>query len=241
MIFAKLNCEDIVQTLDQTRIDASKCFSDSISIISKIEICPDFAVVAPLTPVYYDVTTLKYLDWSYSTENKTTGYTVKLRLTDSATPTPNVVYDTKYIKAYSSTTDLLVSSDNDLITYEADVLRYVRPGRNSFLDIHREARDEIMRVLNQKGIKDSDGDKLTIASLLDKEEIKNWSRFFVLKVIFESFSNQIDDVFDRKSKKYFSLMMQYQTTSLANLTLDTDLDDEEDTIVHLSSIELRRR
>lgn len=209
-IFASLELESVAQVGDKIRIDAGKSFtSPDEAAISLIEIKPESSAS------WYDVTSNKYLDWQYSTGGTKT---VSVRITTDAAPEVASLD----IEALTAVDDKLFSGDQDIVPYEDDILKYVRSGRNSFLDKHRAAQKRILAILDEKRITAQDGSKLTKEHIFDKEEFKDWSKFMVLQMIFESLSNAVDDVFDRKAKKYASLCEMASNRAVLRIDLNKD-------------------
>lgn len=107
-----------------------------------------------------------------------------------------------YPKVYSESGDYLFSNDGDLTSHEPDLMKWVTDGRSSFKNVHRRSQKLIVAWLDEKGYVNVYGDKYTKRDIVDIEEVKQWSTFMTLRLIFQGLSNAIDDVFDRKSKTY---------------------------------------
>lgn len=217
MIFPNLEVEPVVQVLDKTRLDASKTFTTpNEAAISLIRIKPS------ATDSFIDVTSLMYLDWAYLTDGNKT---VTVEVTTDGAP----VTITKDISVLTEANDYLFSNDSDLVDKESDILKWVSPGRASFKDKHRAAQKLIVSYLNDiKGFRDASDNRLTKASLIDKEEVRQWSVFLTLRLIFQSLSNAVDDVFDKKSRYYSDFEELYKNKSL--LVLDLNGDNVKDFI-----------
>lgn len=218
MIFPVIKLEDIVQVGDQTRLDARKSYTtpDEASI-TLIEIEPDTALG------FLDITSSQYLDYQYSTDGTKT---ISLRVTTDGSPETV----TKTLEITTEADDKLFSSDEELTSHEPDILEYVRAGRNSFLNVHRTAQDRILTWLDEKRITDTNGDRLTKANIIDIEEVNDWSKFMVLRMIFEGLSNSIDDIFSAKSQRYRELEAIARNRS--QLRLDKDGDGETDSVAY---------
>jgi len=199
-----------------------------------------YTVEAALDTDYIDVTGASssdwYLDWEYGTDSGSP-YTVTCRVTTDGVP----VTSTDTIEVISAADDTLFSDDTDLIMHEADILKWVPSGRNSFLNIHRRAQERILAWLDEGGYTDSDGNRITKAAILDLQEVKEWSLFMTLRLIFEGISNAVDDVFDQKAKKYAS--REKEARSRDKLRIDFDGDGVIDTGEYftIESPVLRRR
>jgi hypothetical protein len=215
MIFPILELESQLRVNDKSRLDGSKSFlSPDEAAITLVEIEPEIGAG------FIDVTSNRYLDWLYTTDGTKT---VSLRITTDALPT---VF-TKDIDVILEENDILFSSDDDLVAHEDDILRYVRSGRSSFIDKHRLAKKRIVRWLSEQRIYDLDGNNLTDAAIMDVEEVNEWSKFYVLYIIFNSLSNAIDDIFAQKAALYQSLAKDAQQRSA--IRLDRNGDGNEDT------------
>jgi hypothetical protein len=124
--------------------------------------------------------------------------------------------------------------------YEPELLNWVRAGRNSFLDVHRASQDRILTYLDEKRIWDTNGDRLTLDAITDVVEVKDWSKFMTLRLIFEGISNATDDVFHEKALRYKAL--EVEARNRAALRLDRDGDGETDvTKLDMRSIFMVRR
>ena len=142
--------------------------------------------------------------------------------------------DTKYfyLKCYSEAGDRLFSGDGDLIAHEPDILRWVPDGRSSFKNIHRRAQKLIIAWLDEKGFVNTYSNKYDKNDIKDLEEVRQWSTFMTLRLIFSGMSNAIDDVFDRKSKEYS--MNEEAARARMILRIDTNKDGIADEIEGLS-------
>jgi hypothetical protein len=211
MIFINTELEGKVATRDKTRIDVSRTFAQG-ETITQIEIQPEG------TADYYDVTTSKYLDWQYSTD----GFkSVVVRVTGSVT---GVAAASSFLEIVSAGNDNLFSADADLKALEDDILNYIRNGRNSFKDKHREAQKVILNELDASRIWKDDGTRYEAVDIVDVQEFKQWSTYLTLRLICESLSNEVGDLWADKAQKYNS--MAIQAKSRATYRLDSNADGE---------------
>lgn len=232
-VFPSVEIESTVQVNDRTRIDASKSFaSKGEAAISLVEIDPEG------TSNFVDVTGSTssdwFIDWEYSTEAT---YSVSVRVTTDGLP----VTKTKDITVLSEANDKLFSSDSDLTAHEPDILNYVPTGRNSYKNIHRRAQERILAWLDERGYTDSSGDRLTKAAIVDTQEVKEWSTFMVLKLIFEGLSNSVEDIFATKAKEYQAKedSVRHRLRFRADFDGDGEIDNGEN--FSFSSVGLYRR
>lgn len=199
--FPIIENEAIVQVGDKTRIDATKSFATpDQQAISNVEIEPEsgsgFIAV-------FDADSKKwFLDWVYSGVSRTVA--VSVRVTTGHGGNALSTTNTKALSVLTHSDDYLFSSDSDLIAKESDILKRVRPGRSSFLDVHRQAQTQILQWLDESGYRSSNGSKIIKTDLVDKSEVSAWSRDLVLHLLFQNFSNQRDDIFFQKSQYYKS-------------------------------------
>jgi len=214
MIFPVMKLENVVQVNDQTRLDASKSYTTpDESSITLIEIEPDTGLG------FLDVSSQQHLDYQYSTDGTKS---VSLRVTTDGSP-QTLSFD---LEVVTEADDKLFSSDDQLTSHEPDILEYVKSGRNSFLNFHRTAQGRIVTWLDENRITDINGDRLTKDAIVDHEEVADWSKYMTLRLIFESLSNAIDDIFSFKSAKYREL--EDIARNRSQLRLDKDGDGETD-------------
>lgn len=205
MIFPILELERIVQVGDKTRLNATKTFSN-VDEITSVEIDPDN------TGTFYDVynedETLWYLDFVYGVAGIKT-VVVKVNSTEIKNYTLEVI---------SEVDDNLFSNDRDIVAYESDLMKWVVPGRSSFLDKHRTAQIEILNDLDSDGVWKCDGTRYVAADIIDIQEFKEWSKFATLRIIFESLSNEIGDIFALKAEKYNGQMVKAMRRAVLRLS-----------------------
>ena len=227
MIFPILKCENIVQVNDKTRLDATKSFQSPYeAAVTLFEIEPESGAG------FFAVGTSKYLDWAYSSAGEKTA---TVRITTDGSP----VTSTQTLTIISEADDKLFSNDQDLITMEDDILRLLRPGRASFLDKHRMAQFKIIDALDQMGLTDGFGNKLTKLDLFDATEVNEWSKYLTLNLIFASATSEANDVYMTKAAEY--LKMAQLASKRAGIRFDTDQDGSEDMRPDLYSARLVRR
>ena len=107
-----------------------------------------------------------------------------------------------YLHVYSVNGDYLFSNDPDLMQFEPDIRKWISDGRNSFLNIHRQAQKHILEWLDREGYTNTSGDIYTKYDFLNISEVFEWSRFVALRMIFEGIKSSKDDVFEQKKKDY---------------------------------------
>jgi hypothetical protein len=212
-IFPILENEAVVQVNDKTRLDGSKSFvTQNQSAISKIEISPNGAASA-----YIVVTTDEYLDWQYSSSGT---FAPKIRVTAGAA-SASAAFSSS-ISVVTSTLDYLFSTDQDLKLHEPDVLKYVQDGRATFKDVHRRAQTIIIKWLDKEGYIDAEAEPFTKADIIDIEEVKQWSTYVALRLIYEGISNSVDDIFAKKAEKYGKDEIVWRNRAILRLDEDGD-------------------
>ncbi len=133
---------------------------------------------------------------------------------------------TKYIKVFTAQGDCLFSDDEDLVTWEPDVVKWVATGRSSFLREHREAQEQVMYYLDRQGYTDVYGAKFTKFDIIDHSEVNEWSKFLALSIIYWGISNKKDDVF--LNKHYVYVKKYTEARDRAILRLDINRDKRSD-------------
>lgn len=222
MIFPVLKLEAKVQTNEKTRLDGTKSYTSiDEAAVSLVRIKPDSSdpYITVATGANATNSELWYLDWQYSSSGTKHP---EIEITTNATPSTYTVD----ITVANPNAEKLFSSDTDLIAEEPDILKYVKDGKNSFNDFHRVAQEKIMDEIYRQRIFNTDGNKLTIDEVLDTVELKQWSKYMVLKLIFESMSNKVDDIFSVKSTKYAQFEQKAFNECMNQMRLDYNKDGE---------------
>jgi len=217
MIFPYIECDEVVQADDKLRISSSKSFaSKDEAAISLVEIEPEagngFIDVTGATPLRADNF---YLDWQYATDGSKV---ISARVTTDGAPTTI----TKTITVITAAEDNLFSSDQDLAAVENNILKYVPAGKNSFKYLHREAQKQILEWFYINGYRATDGSRLEKEDVIVTEELKYWSTYTALRLLFEDLSNAIDDIFDKKSKLYQVQEHRWRHNSLLKIDVNKD-------------------
>jgi len=228
MIFPILTLEPTLQVDDKTRLDGVKSYvTPDETAVTVVSIEPEASAG------FIDVTSDKFLDWSYATEGTKT---VTIMVTTNGFPTS----ETKTIDVISAADDKLFSADSDLVFHEPDILSWTRDGRSSFLDVHRRAQDRILAKLDELQYTDSQGDRLTKDAILDVEEVKQWSIFLTLQLVFEGLSNAVDDQFAAKAEKYRKDKVVARNSGVKRLDTDGSGEIENDEKLDFRSRSLSR-
>jgi hypothetical protein len=239
MLFPKLTFETILQVDEKTRLDASLSFATEDENITDVLIEPESG--AGFVSVYNSGNTSKWhLDWAYELDGMKD---VSIRIeADSGNKTKTYIAG---VNVLTEDEDALLSSDNDLIPYEPDILNYLPKGKNSYIYAHRKAQERILSFLDEQRIWRSDSSIYTKQDLVDlpsefAEQFRQWSTFQTLLIIFESIQVNSADIFQEKKQEYENLMRQARNRS--SLRLDQNNDGElEVTPYNIRTTRLVRR
>jgi hypothetical protein len=126
------------------------------------------------------------------------------------------------VQVISELADKLFSTDQKLRGHEYDIMKYLPEGRATFKDVHRTAQTLILAWLDTHGFIDNLGDKLTVASFTDRDEVTQWATHMALRLIFEGVHNAKDDVFEKKAKKYQGLEDFYRNRATIKVDMNQD-------------------
>ena len=221
-VFPVLELETKVQTNEKTRLSGLKSYlTQNEAAVILVRIQPS-ALDSFITVSALDATdsSFWFLDWQYSAIGIKT---VVLEITNDV-GTPVITTFSKDIDVTDAATERLFSTDQDLMSEEPDILRFIRDGKSSFLDLHRTAQIKILDDIYRRKILDSSGAKLTIDNVIDIEELKQWSKYMVLRLIFQSVSNKVDDIFAAKSSLYAKLEQAAMNEAMNQMKIDYNND-----------------
>lgn len=191
-IFPQIKTESIVQTDDMTRLFAGDSFATQDEpAVSNVEIEPESG--AGFISVFNANKKNWFLDWSYAGVSRTVTATVRVT-TDGSPVSKTVDFD-----IITPADDLLFSDDGDLLALENEVLNYVPGGRTSWLNVHRKAQEIILGEIDERGIQNTDGSRITKDQIIEVDDVKRWSTYLALAIIFENISNEPGDTFALKA------------------------------------------
>lgn len=232
-IFPHIETEDIIQVDDKIRISAIKSFvTVDEAAITLVELEPHTG------DGFIDITNadpdLLYLDWAYANEGTKT---ISLRVTTDGSP----VTITKDITCISEADDKLFSTDRDIVMHEVSILKYVPRGKNSYKYVHRLCQNEILEQLYKDGYVSVDNTKLTKDNVIRTDELKQWSKYMALRMIFRDLSNATDDVYDKKAKMYEDYEHTFRTKAILKLDFNNDGEQGEYESANITSRRLSRR
>lgn len=128
----------------------------------------------------------------------------------------------KFVKLFSVEGDALFCTDQDLITWEPDIMKWVPRGRSSFLNICREAQDQIIYWLDKEGYTNVYQEKYDKFDIVDISEVNEWAAFLTLSIIFWGISNKTDDVFLNKHFEYLKKSQEARDRAVLRIDIDED-------------------
>lgn len=234
-IFPHLELEEVVQVNDKTRLSATKSFiSKGEQPVTLVRIEPeagagfvDVTGPAPIKPANW------FLDWEYATAGIKT---VSVEITTDGAP----VVESKTIQVLTEAQDNQFCKDTDLQAIEHDILKWVREGRATFKDVIRRAKRLIMKDLEEFGVVDAQGNKITEAAIVDKEEVREWATYWSLYLIFNSSNNQSEDVLRKKADMYFQKGKAAKNRAFFRYDWNGDGTIDQGERLKLSSVEVYR-
>lgn len=212
-VFIVVVNDSIVQLGDKTRFDLTKSFCAkplvTSTFIKQIDVKPEptsawIKIHDSLVPAEKLPIKDWFFDWIYLDKTGATDdtQTFEVRFTD--------INDDEYTATRDFTLltevqDRLFSNDQDLIAHEPDVLKWIPDGRSSWNYVHRRVQGRLLSYLFEKGYKNTNNTPFTKTQILELYDVKEWSTFMALKIIFGSVINSKDDVFLQKAKFYENL------------------------------------
>jgi len=145
------------------------------------------------------------------------------------------------VNMYSVDGDRLFSNDGDLKPLENKIMKWLPSDRSSFTYQHRESQRQIINYLDRNGFVNVYNEKYTKFDIIDFEEVRDWSKWLALKLIYKDQNESIGDVFEDKAK--YAESKEVESRNRAVLRLDVNKDGKADTgeELKLQSIDLFRR
>lgn len=208
--------DTVLQVNDKTRISAEKSYvSKDESSITSVFINPDIDSASYIDVYDSSDSSQWFLDYEYASSGTKT---VGVRIDNGSGPSSI----TGSISVLSSSDDRLFSVDQDLLAEEPDLMKWLPPWRTSYKYLHRRAQERMFAWLDENGYVDIYGDKFTKADVLDTDELNEWSKYMVLRMLFFSLSNQTDDIFHEKSKFYEAKEIKARKRYVLRIDIDAD-------------------
>ncbi len=205
MIFGIIKSDDEVFKGDKIRFNVEESFVNNGEVIESMEVSIDEGIS------YIEVKNKKYIDFILTD----VGDKIITLNINPETGSPQTF--TKTIKVLDYEDIPLFSKDNDLYAHEPEIDRHLPSKWSAWTLIHYEAQKKIVQWLDFKGIRKKDGSKYVAQDIVDIKEVREWSTFLVLMMIFRGNSNQLNDIFDQKATQYENMVEQ--KAALAHISL----------------------
>lgn len=124
----------------------------------------------------------------------------------------------------------LFSDDSDLVSEYPTILDHLPEGKDSFVTFHESARKAIVTDLRKtgvsiKGIDETKRKQLDAFDILDKEEVREASKFLTLSKIFGWLSDNTGDKWEGLEAKY---AREAAGAITPLISIDSDNDGKED-------------
>lgn len=193
--FPIIKSDEKVFTGDKISFDFSKSFITPDETLAAV---PNHQASFDGGVTWIDVTTSKKIDFIYSTPGSKT---VKLRVT---TTLGNVVAD-KIINVMDIVAQKLFSNDSDLYRFEPEIDSLLPKKWTSWNLVHLESQKYFIDWLDEKRIYAADGSKYGVADLSDLDQVRQFSIFKTLELIYSGTFNQTGDIYSSKRDKYREL------------------------------------
>lgn len=217
MIFIVIKNEQLIQLEDKTRFDVSKSFANNGESFDTVTISVNSGTTI-------DITENLYLDYAFVSGDEGTA-TIDVEITSGI----DSFNKQATIQVVTAAEDNLFSTDKDIVPIQTDILDYVKDGRTSHLDKHREAQAIILNDLDANEHWKQNGSRYTAADIVDIQEFKEWSKYVTLKLIMMDNSNQIEDIFMQKAQDYKSYIVNAKKRAIFRLDYNGDGEINENT------------
>jgi hypothetical protein len=228
MIFPIIKSEDKVFINDKISFDFQKSF-----------LTPDESFASPTSheasfdagATWIDCTSKKSIDYIFATPG---AKIVQLRITANS-GTEEV---SKTVTALDYVTQKLFSTDTDLYRYEPEIDNLMPKKWSSWNLVHLEAQKNFIDWLDEKRIYNERGEKYAVADLTDLEQVRQYSIFRTLEIIYAGTFSVSGDVFKDKFTKYQTMANDKLAKSTISLDFNKNgnADLNERTDLHTVSI-----
>jgi hypothetical protein len=228
--FGVIRSDDKVFVGDKIQFDVSKSFvtpDETLATPKNHEVSFDAGVT------WLDITAKKKIDYIYSTAGTKT---VSLKITTTA---GNSIF-TKDITALDLAAQKLFSSDSDLYRHEPDIDNLLPAKWSSWNLIHLEVQKAFMDWLDEKRIFNQDGTKYVVDDLLDLQQVRQFSIFKVLELIYSGAHNISGDVYEAKRDKYLEWANEKLSRSQIALDYNGNATADRNERTDLMAVVVRR-
>lgn len=229
-IFPIIKSDEKVFNGDKISFDFSKSF---ITPDETLAPAPNHQASFDGGVTWIDVTNSKKIDFIYSTPGTKT---VKLRVTAVS---GNVVTD-KVITVLDVVAQKLFSTDSDLYRFEPEIDSLLPKKWTSWNLVHLESQKYFMDWLDEKRIYSENGSKYAVNDLTDRDQIRQFSIFKTLELIYSGTFNQTGDIYSGKRDKYRELANDKLAKSTISLDYNKNGNADEGERTDLNSVVLRR-
>jgi hypothetical protein len=101
------------------------------------------------------------------------------------------------------------------------------------------AQGLILDYLDQTNVTNIDGSRVEKDDIYEIKEVKEWSKFLTLSLIFESVANEVEDIFSVKARKYRN--MAKEVSARASVKIGDSANARPDQNLDLRSARIVRR
>lgn len=183
---------------------------------------------------WIDVSNKKNIDFIYLTVGTKT---VNLRITTTA---GNTIF-MKTVSALDLAAQKLFSADSDLYRYEPEIDKLLPKKWSSWNLVHLESQKYFMDWLDEKRLFNDNGEKYVVNDLNDRDQVRQFSIFKTLELIYSGTFNAVGDIYSAKRDKYRELANEKLAKS--QIALDTNKNGlaDENERTDLNTVNLVRR
>jgi hypothetical protein len=233
MIFISCITEGLVQTNDKTRIDVSKSFVSGDGI-TDISVKPEDSE-SYISVFNGGVQKKWYLDWAYASDGEKV---ISVQATDGV----NTITQTFNITIITPEDDNLYSNDAQIFKIESELKKYIPDGRNSYINLHREAQSRILNYLDRKRIWNSNGEPYEKNQINLNGELQKWALYETIYMIYSDLFVSVGDKFAEKINEYKALRNYERDRGAIRIDKNSNgVLDEATEIQELKSFRLLKR
>lgn len=195
MVGIALVAPNIVRVGDKIRLDASQTtvLSPSVSVtVQSVTIQPE-STAASFNVTGSPVNQKRwFLDYFYASSGQKT-VTVTVTLSDAT-----VYSKTFTVQAISAADDKLLVDDEDIRSYDFEILRFIPEGFSTWRHVHRKATQDVVFFVNSLRIKNLNN-PITLDELLPSPNARQLALMLSLHMIYSQLSNRSDDKFYQRA------------------------------------------
>lgn len=236
-LFPIIEVQPISQIGDLVRIDASRVVlnGDTPAVVG-VFITPD------ISEDEVEVTNADqnewFLDWVYTSAGTKE---IMLRIVAGTGVDEITVTKTAEVEVKTAAAESLFSTDADMKVIEPEILKWLPLGSSNWNHVHRLSQKNILEWLDEIRLFKADGSQWAPEDLVTKSQVRKLSLYMTLAIIFNSLSNQPDDIYAVKAAYYAQKQVAAQDRNYLDLDLDGDGEVSESEKTDLRSFTLVRR